>query len=51
MNLNCIVRKLNLNLVKPDCVEVLDIEDTYYPLSSGTLLPFDDGCGPTPTQK
>lgn len=26
-------------------------QNTYYPYSSGTLMPLDDGWGPSPTQK
>jgi hypothetical protein len=26
-------------------------QNTYYPYSSGTLVPLEEGCGPSPTQK
>jgi hypothetical protein len=26
-------------------------QSTYYPYSSGTLVPLEEGCGPSPTQK
>jgi hypothetical protein len=26
-------------------------QKTYYPYSSGTLVPLEEGCGPSPTQK